>query len=145
MADIGLILSALRKVKRVGEGKWLACCPVHNDRSPSLAVTQKPDGIILIRCFGCGATGMDVCGALGIEPNALFPPTDNPRYKKQSRSGFSAWQLLNALQKDLIFLVVAANQMLKDGAFDQADVNYLTSICQRVNDGLRHLEGATHG
>lgn len=145
MSDTHIILNGLRKVKRIGEGRWLACCPIHSDKTPSVAITLKPNGVVLAKCFGCGASGLDIVNALGLDPVVLFPPSHKTKYEKQSKHGFSAWQLLNALQKDLIFLVVAANQMLKDGAFDQADVNYLTSICQRVNDGLRHLEGATHG
>ncbi|SDX18279.1 CHC2 zinc finger [Nitrosomonas oligotropha] len=82
------IIGRLTKARRIGEGRYVACCPVHQDRTPSLAVTQKTDGIILVHCFGCNAGGVDICNALGIDPSTLFPPTDNPKYEKQSRGGF---------------------------------------------------------
>jgi hypothetical protein len=65
------IISRLSKVRRVGEGRYVACCAVHQDRTPSLAVTQKPDGVILLHCHGCGAGGVDICNALGIDPASL--------------------------------------------------------------------------
>ncbi len=144
---ISSILSHSRKVKKIGAGKWMASCvmPDHNDKNPSMGVTLKPDGVILARCFGCGASGSDICHAIGINPVDLFPPTANPRYTKQQRSSFSAWQLLHALEGDLIFLVVAANQMKKDGRFDQSDVDCFVKICERINESLQYLEGSRHG
>ena len=52
------ILERLDKVKKFG-GKYLACCPVHNDRNPSMSVTEK-DNKVLIYCHACGASGLDV-------------------------------------------------------------------------------------
>ena len=136
------IISSLSKVKKVDIGKYVALCPCHDDKNPSLAVTIKPDGITLIHCFGCGASGLDVCNVLGIEPSALFPPSNNPKYEKQSRSGFSAWQLLNALEKDLLVVLIATNRYLIEGERPcQSDVDYLAEVCKRINEGLRYLEG----
>ncbi|MDA2926322.1 toprim domain-containing protein [Acidobacteria bacterium AH-259-G07] len=47
------ILSGLKKVRRTGKG-WLACCPVHDDREPSLSISQGADGTTLVHCHaGC--------------------------------------------------------------------------------------------
>lgn len=38
----------------LGHGRWRACCPAHADSDPSLQVTEKSDGQILIHCWtGC--------------------------------------------------------------------------------------------
>ncbi|MER0216062.1 MAG: hypothetical protein DU481_07675 [Nitrosomonas sp.] len=141
-SNLHQIISRLSKVKRTGEGRYIACCVVHQDRTPSLAVTQKPDGIILVHCFGCGAGGVDICNALGIDPASLFPPTDNPKYEKLSRSGFSAWQLLNVLHADLIRILVIANNLKKLNALSSDDRDFIAEIILRLNDGLTYLEGA---
>ena len=76
----GLLLSRLDGVRQTGDSKWLARCPSHEDRSPSLSISETNDGTILIHCFaGCG--GADVVGAVGLEWSALFPdrPTDHRR------------------------------------------------------------------
>lgn len=42
---------------------WMACCPAHDDRTPSLSIRQGPDGRVLVKCFaGCSQT--DVIDAL---------------------------------------------------------------------------------
>lgn len=65
------ILPHLRKVKKTHRG-YSACCPVHNDRSPSMTLTETNDGKVLIHCFACGARGTDVVEALGLSASELF-------------------------------------------------------------------------
>jgi hypothetical protein len=142
MSGINQLLSSLQKVRKVGQDKWIACCVVHNDKTPSVGLTLKPDGVILLRCFGCGASGLDIVKALGLDPSILFPLSDKPRYEKQSRQGFSAWQLLHALEKDLLVVLIAINRYLIEGERPcQSDVDYLTEICKRINEALQYLEG----
>ena len=52
-------------------------CPDHEDRNPSLGVTQREDGdgTILLHCFGCLAGYREVCEAIGISTSQLFPDT----------------------------------------------------------------------
>jgi len=49
-----------------------ACCPAHDDKSPSLIVTEKPDGVILMHCFG-GCSTSEILDALEIDAANLFP------------------------------------------------------------------------
>lgn len=52
MKNLESILVAL-KAKKVGLS-WMARCPAHNDRTPSLSIRQLPSGKILFHCFaGC--------------------------------------------------------------------------------------------
>lgn len=106
------VLSKLSKVRRHGQGRWVACCPVHDDKTPSLSI-RDDNGTILIHCFGCGASGVDVCGAIGVDVNALFPDSDYSEYtvadyKKNAgkRSGLSAAQVLASLRFNVMFVGV---------------------------------------
>jgi hypothetical protein len=37
-----------------GRGRFMAKCPAHKDRSPSLSIREGKDGRVLVRCFaGC--------------------------------------------------------------------------------------------
>ena len=66
------LLDRLRHVRRTGAGRWLACCPAHDDRSASLSVRELEDGVLLVHCFaGCAAN--DVVAGVGLEVSALFP------------------------------------------------------------------------
>ena len=55
-------LSSLPKFKAVGKNKYVACCPAHDDKHPSLSITDAKDKV-LVHCFsGCSQT--DVIDAL---------------------------------------------------------------------------------
>ncbi|MBX9895659.1 MAG: hypothetical protein K2Y09_10850 [Nitrosomonas sp.] len=130
------------KFKKTGEGRYVSQCLFHEDKTPRAGITQKPDGVILIHCFSCGAGGLDFCNALGIDPANLFPPSDNPKYEKRSRSSFSAWQMLHFLRSDLIRLLIIANDLKKLDALSSDDRQFVSEIILRLNDGLAYLEGA---
>jgi hypothetical protein len=76
--SIDTLLSRLEGAKSVGHGKWIAKCPAHDDRSPSLAVREIEEGRILVHCFaGCGAA--DVVAAIGLALSDLF---EKPLYHR---------------------------------------------------------------
>jgi len=66
------ILERLEKVKSSGAGKYMACCPAHADRSPSLSLQELDDGRILMHCFA-GCPPVDVLTALDIAASDLYP------------------------------------------------------------------------
>lgn len=50
----------------------MARCPAHRDRHPSLRITEKPDGVVLLFCHaGCGA--VDVLESVGLTFSDLYP------------------------------------------------------------------------
>lgn len=63
---IDAVLPRLRKVKPNGDRSWLACCPAHDDRNPSLSVSVGDDGRVLLNCFaGCSSDA--VRASLGLD------------------------------------------------------------------------------
>jgi len=70
------IVSRLESCRPAGNGKWMARCPAHADKGPSLSIRDVGDGRTLLHCFaGCGAN--DVLTAIGLELSDLYPPSDN--------------------------------------------------------------------
>ena len=69
------LLPRLEKVRRVGRlerHEWLACCPAHTDRSPSLSIGECSDGTVLLHCWaGCNAE--EIVTAVGLQLRDLFP------------------------------------------------------------------------
>lgn len=63
------ILSQLEKVRRSGKS-WTACCPVHDDRSPSLSIGYGEKGILLNCLAGCPSDA--IVTALGLSWADLF-------------------------------------------------------------------------
>lgn len=52
--------------------KFVARCPAHDDRTPSLSVTEGLDGRALLHCFA-GCDTADIITALGLAWTDLFP------------------------------------------------------------------------
>lgn len=50
---------------------WIARCPAHEDRSPSLSIGEGRNGKVLLHCFG-GCTSEAVCDSLGLSLADLF-------------------------------------------------------------------------
>ena len=67
------LVNRLDHCKPTGKDSYIARCPAHDDRSPSLTIKELPDGRVLVHCFsGCGA--LDVLNAVGLDWDTLFPP-----------------------------------------------------------------------
>jgi Toprim-like len=67
---IDALLSRLGGVSKKRQG-FVARCPAHEDREPSLGITLGEDGRILLHCRA-GCTVESVCAAIGIELRDLF-------------------------------------------------------------------------
>lgn len=60
------VLARLAAVRPNGERSWMARCPAHDDRNPSLSVSEGEGGRVLFNCFaGCAAES--VAAALGLK------------------------------------------------------------------------------
>lgn len=73
MAKVEEFIARLHKVKASGPNRWMACCPAHDDRSPSLSVRyEASEDKLLVHCFsGCGAVA--VMESIGMELVDLMP------------------------------------------------------------------------
>ena len=60
-----LQIADLLHARPVGPSRWMAKCPKHEDRSPSLSIREGQSGRILIRCFA-GCTTGDILNKLGL-------------------------------------------------------------------------------
>lgn len=72
------ILSLLKGVRQSRQG-WIAQCPAHEDRSPSLSI-RETEARILLHCFA-GCTVENICLAIGINIRDLFSdpfPSNKP-------------------------------------------------------------------
>ena len=69
------VLSKLRRVRRSGKG-YSACCPAHDDHSPSLYVGPADDGGVKAKCHA-GCALVDIAKALEMKPSDFFADNDN--------------------------------------------------------------------
>ena len=99
------LLDRLEKVRPTGKDRWVACCPVHGDKNPSMSVAEK-DGRVLCHCFSCGANGLEVIQALGLSPSVLFD--------KSIEQGYIPKRIQEEVEIDRL-VIAGAEQMRKQG------------------------------
>ncbi len=98
MRPVERLLAVLDKVRNRGDSSWMACCPAHNDKNPSLSIKETKDGDVLLHCFaGCGVD--DVVAALGLEMSDLF--SKQAIMVSSTHNTFTAEDVLVALVDDL--------------------------------------------
>lgn len=79
------VLSRLDKVQKSGDG-WVACCPAHDDSTPSMSVSEGRDGRVVFHCH-TGCTFDAIAAALDLPPSALMGAAAAP---PRNGSGHSA-------------------------------------------------------
>lgn len=102
MIEAEQIAMSLDKHRCNGPGNFTACCPAHDDKNPSLAITDV-DGTTLLYCFA-GCSQSDVIEALrakGLWPDEKKHDADNGPY-------FSKTDLL-----EMDFYVAIAEEEIK--------------------------------
>jgi hypothetical protein len=81
--NIGQVLEILHGIHKTRRG-WVACCPAHDDHSPSLSVAVGDNGRVLLKCWA-GCTFQEIVAALGFEPSDLSPGKTRPRTPNECR------------------------------------------------------------
>lgn len=89
------LLEKLEAVRATGPSKWIARCPAHEDKSPSLAITETDDGTVLVHDFaGCNVS--EILHAVGLDLRDLFPERIDHHIKAQRRP-FNAMDALRCI------------------------------------------------
>ena len=95
MTPLDRLLSRLERVQPIGNNRYKALCPAHDDRSPSLAIKDDSDRLLL-HCFsGCDTT--DVLGAIGLTFADIMPDKAMGNFKKVKKP-FYAMDVLGIIK-----------------------------------------------
>ena len=134
MSSLDHLLSHLDKVKRTGSGTYRACCPAHDDRSPSLSVRELEDGRILLHCFA-GCEAHEVLSAVGLDIHDLFPERAI-QHGKPERRPFPAADVLRAIGFEALVVASAATSLLAGQPFTGVNRERLILAVQRIQAAL---------
>lgn len=139
MSGLDTLLSRLEKVRSTIPGQYTALCPAHDDRSPSLSVTEK-DGKVLLYCHAeCSV--FDILDAVGMEPQELFPPRveyEHHRPRRQKMPLADAW---HCVQFEIGVVLLAAEDVAKGKALSADDMQRLREAALK----LKSIDEAAYG
>jgi len=132
-----VLLDRLDGVKQTGSGRWVARCPAHEDRSPSLSIREVEDRVLLHDFGGCETSA--VLAALGLSLSDLF---DKPLALRTApvRSRVPASDVLLALDHE----IMVAALLIEDGArrpLDDAYRQRLALAGGRIQSGINYTRG----
>ena len=136
------LLDRLERVRQTGPATWIAACPAHQDKSPSLSVRELDDGRVLVHDFG-GCPVDDVLAAVGLELSDLFP--EKPiTHAKPERRPFPAADVLRALANEVFVVLCVAGDMMKflDLFITPEDYQRLELAVERIQAGLNLINRA---
>src|SRR5690625_2463757 len=128
------LLPRLDKLKETGAGTWMASCPAHDDRRPSLSIKQVDDRV-LVHCFaGCDAS--DVTAAVGLSLSDLFDeplahhrtPLSEARRMRYSQAA----EALRALRDEVFVVVLAADRLAAGHGLSSNDLTRLHQAHGRI-------------
>ncbi len=128
----GTLLAALQKVRQTGHGRWIAACPSHEDKSPSLTIRETDEGRVLVHCFA-GCAVHEIVHAVGLELSDLFPPRQHQG--KPERNPFPASDALRCLSFDGMVIAASGRQML-NGTWTEAEQERLILAVSRINAAM---------
>jgi putative DNA primase/helicase len=123
---------------------WMACCPVHEDRSPSLSISAGKDGKVLVHCHA-GCEQRDLIAAL--QKRGLWQTTRrvlgiarNPRRqlaeesdadaRKRRTAALPIWQASRAVEGTLVATYLRSRGL-----------DLPASAALRFHAGLKHPSG----
>jgi hypothetical protein len=124
-----LILDRLKKVKGAGPRQWKACCPAHDDRTPSLSIKETDDGTVLLKCWvGCSA--YEIVSSVGLELHDLFPDTiEGVHTVRGNRRAFNARDAIQSVARDGLRVAACASMLSRGEALSAEDMAFL---CEAV-------------
>ena len=132
--DINHILDRLDKVRSTGSDKWTACCPAHDDKTPSLAISLNESGDkVLLKCWaGCDVSA--ITAAMNLELRDLFADSHAPRLVAP---GVSRRKLFDALETELLILAQLARKRAHGEDISDDDSARESIAWQRIDAARR--------
>lgn len=134
------ILSRLDGVKPTGSGRWIAHCPAHDDKQPSLAIRELEDGRVLLHDFaGCSIS--DVLAAVGFTLEDLFPERQGDYSGAKERRPFYAIDVLRCVAFEALVVSIAATNLAQGVALPGADRKRLLVAASRLQAAMEVCDG----
>ena len=136
MSKFDTLLMRLDGCRRSGVG-YIAKCPAHDDRAPSLTTRETDDGRILLHCFA-GCSPEAVLAAVGMTFHDIMPEPIGD-YIAPVRRSFDAASVLECVAKEAVVVQIYAAAMARgksDGFPTEQDHDRLVLASARIHEAL---------
>lgn len=132
------LLNRLDKVRQNGPSKWVACCPAHSDKMPSLGIKLADDDKILIHCFA-GCEVKEIVEAVGLNLSDLMPESVFEPGKKTKPPRFNKSEMFDRVVFESTLLSIAAKQLLSGAKLSFDDAQRVFKAIELIEDVAREV------
>lgn len=142
-SPIDRVLSRLERVKRTGPDRWVARCPAHDDRRPSLSIHEAEDRKVLLKCWS-GCSVQAILEVLGLSLADLFPGDRRSLHESGTGSMRRTFDCRDALTGIAHEATVARLIIEAANRGDEMDIESLDRLAvaeQRISDALHSVAG----
>lgn len=130
------LLSSCRKVRATGRGTWVACCPAHEDKNPSMTVRELPDGMVLVHCFA-GCSTESIIGACGLQFDDLFPDKLPQDEFKPLKRRYPAADVMLMVEQELGVIAIVAGDLAAGRRLSAVDAERMRVAKKRIEEARR--------
>lgn len=125
------LISRLDGVRAKGPGRWVAKCPAHADKTPSLTITELPDGRVLLYCHAMCAIE-SVLAAVGLDFDALYPEKPLEHGRRTSRPINHA-QALAVIDFEVGLVTLLASDVAQGKSLSESDRARALTAAARIH------------
>ena len=130
--NIETLLSHFDGVRETGYGKYVARCSAHDDRSPSLAISEGDGGRLLLHCWA-GCETEDILAARGLTFADVMPERIGSEHSyKPVRQKFDARQVLRVLRSEATLVAIAAENIAEGITLSDEDRDRVFNSACRI-------------
>jgi len=128
------LLEKLESVRSTGPSKWIARCPGHEDKSPSLSIRECDDGRVLIHCFAqCSA--LEILQSIGLELRDLFPERLDHFVERAARP-FDAMQVLRCTADEVQIAACVTADIVNGKPISLMDFERVQLAAERLHSAV---------
>ncbi len=119
-------LDRLEKVRERPNGQWLACCPAHDDKNPSLSI-REGDNIPILYCFSGGCDYRQILNSVGLSPGDFFPVEPTTKYdgNRTKRPRLNGWDAIAVLKHRIMTCCIGVGDIANGKDLSDSDLDAL--------------------
>jgi hypothetical protein len=130
-----VLLDRCEAVQSLRDGKYLARCPAHDDRSPSLSIKECSDGRVLIHCFA-GCEPEVILKSVGLSFRDLMPERSRGVHSYRPLRWINPVDALHTLDHEALVVAIIGADFLEHKEIDDETWARLAASVSRIN-GVR--------
>lgn len=140
--NVDNILTHFQKVRKFNNktNAWVALCPAHPDKTPSLAIKMEGDKP-LFHCFA-GCTFEEILSAAGLSHEDLMG--ERPDHYQSHHPRLDPYKLLDAMAMDSLRVGLIASRMANGATLAEDEKEALVAISgafQRAVESIKNRNG----